>query len=122
MPRTDPEARREYFRAYYAAHPEKYKKQLGKYRLGKAEYVNKLREEPCTDCGVRYPEYVMDFHHLDPSGKDRSVMEMVKYAGWDRLLEEIEKCVLLCANCHRIREYEERTRPGMGFEPTFSDV
>jgi hypothetical protein len=57
--------------------------------------------KPCFRCGNRYPAYVMDFHHLDPNMKDLSVSGMKTYR-IDRVLSEIDKCIVVCANCHRV--------------------
>ena len=55
----------------------------------------------CEDCEEQYPDEVYDFHHVDPSRKEYAVSRV-----YDRphlLFKEVMKCVLLCANCHRIR-------------------
>lgn len=58
----------------------------------------------CEDCGDdRTP--VLDFHHLDPSTKEVNVGHVVGRWPFERLMKEIEKCVVLCANCHRMRHY-----------------
>ena len=62
----------------------------------------------CIDCDfddIRFPE-VFDFHHLDSSKKDFAIFANIKV--FDKLKPELDKCVLLCANCHRIRHREER--------------
>jgi hypothetical protein len=65
-----------------------------------------LKDKPCADCGVWYPPCVMEFHHLDPSNKTIEVpLLMNTRCRWERVLEEVDKCVLLCANCHRIRHH-----------------
>ena len=64
---------------------------------------------PCVDCGKHYPHPVMDLHHLDPSTKDWDITRMIKADyGPKRIKEEIDKCVLLCSNCHRLRHHKER--------------
>mgnify|MGYP000864034503 FL=1 len=65
----------------------------------------KAREIPCADCGIQYPYYVMDFDHLDPSIKVANLASMVKQGNKQALLDEIEKCEVVCANCHRIRTH-----------------
>jgi hypothetical protein len=59
----------------------------------------------CVDCGERHPA-TLDFHHLDPAQKERSLGDIGKQ-GWSRkkALAEIAKCVTLCANCHRKRHW-----------------
>ena len=49
----------------------------------------------------------MDFDHRDPSAKTMQVSDLVgKSKSWSRIAEEIAKCDLVCANCHRIRSFE----------------
>ena len=59
----------------------------------------------CVDCGEAHPA-TLDFHHVDPKEKERSLGDIGKY-GWSRAkaLAEIAKCVILCANCHRKRHW-----------------
>lgn len=55
----------------------------------------------CLLCG--YHEYygALEFHHVDPSSKEFSLSGKGSTMGWDKAKEELKKCVLLCANCHR---------------------
>ena len=62
----------------------------------------------CQDCGGKFPEAVYDFHHLDPTEKEAGIAALTSDKGWGKILEELDKCVLLCANCHRIRHREEQ--------------
>ena len=60
----------------------------------------------CQRCKIPYPETpscVFDFHHRDPSTKID--WTGIRRWGWQRIQQEIDKCDLLCANCHRIVEY-----------------
>lgn len=54
----------------------------------------------CAHCGVRYPDCVYDFHHTDKTEKEFTIGENM-LVSWDRFQKEIQKCLLLCANCHR---------------------
>ena len=54
----------------------------------------------CAHCGENEP-VCLDFHHLDPSQKDRNVTKGMTGWSYKRIMEEIEKCIVLCANCHR---------------------
>jgi hypothetical protein len=59
----------------------------------------------CEDCSLSYPNepyQIFDFHHLDPSVKDFDWNKM-RLVSKTRRLAELDKCVLLCANCHRKR-------------------
>ena len=58
-----------------------------------------LLEHPCVDCGETDP-VVLDFDHL--RDKTKNVSALLK-STWTRILREIEKCDVVCANCHRRR-------------------
>lgn len=53
----------------------------------------------CQSCGYTGCDDVFDFHHRDPSQKDFQIGGSTK--GWQKIREELDKCDLLCANCHR---------------------
>ncbi len=58
----------------------------------------------CTDCGLKTDKTeVYDFHHIDPSQKDFAISQNSK--SFETIKLELDKCVLLCANCHRLRHY-----------------
>jgi len=65
-----------------------------------------MKDKPCMDCGVKYPPYVMDFDHRDPSQKVGGINWLITNGTWEQVLAEIEKCDLVCSNCHRIRTWE----------------
>lgn len=80
--------------------------------LAKAEKkaaVRALKERPCADCGQRFPYYVMDFDHV--RGEKREGVGKMLALGYAlaTIMEEIAKCDLVCANCHRERTF---TRDG----------
>ena len=59
----------------------------------------------CAKCG-EHKEYMLDFHHLDPSQKETTVARMTSNAyRIDRILDEIKKCIVFCSNCHREFHY-----------------
>ena len=58
----------------------------------------------CVKCGYNKCPAALDYHHIDPSKKDINFVT-AKHWSWKRLVEELKKCVLLCANCHREEEY-----------------
>lgn len=59
----------------------------------------------CIDCGYCYDPVALDLDHDDPSLKIDNVSELIKSASWRTVLAEIEKCVVRCANCHRIKTH-----------------
>lgn len=65
--------------------------------------VRKAKDVPCADCGERYPPIVMDLDHVRGE-KVRNVARMVRDRHSLKSIEaEIEKCEVVCANCHRLR-------------------
>lgn len=70
------------------------------------EWLDTLKNRPCTRCGIVYPPYVTDWHHRDKKDKKFGIGKGSFRQSKKAILEEIEKCDLYCANCHRIIEYE----------------
>ncbi len=71
------------------------------------------KQYSCKDCGISFKEYpwLCDFHHLDPATKDFTVSLLVRDKNRrDKILKEVEKCIPLCANCHRTRHHYERLK------------
>lgn len=62
----------------------------------------------CIDCGKKFPDEhysIFDFHHLDPEQKDFDISD--SYRGYISEIEsELDKCILLCSDCHRKRHYK----------------
>lgn len=56
------------------------------------------------DCGKSYPSYVMDFDHREQDKKKFEISTFGTKCA-ERVLSEIQKCDLVCANCHRVRTY-----------------
>lgn len=53
----------------------------------------------CSRCGYDKCINALEFHHLDPLTKE--VKDEFRGWTWARILKEIEKCILVCSNCHR---------------------
>lgn len=71
----------------------------------KREFVDAQRIQ-CQKCGDTRT-YVLDFHHIDANNKEFTIGRMMKGAK-SKLQEEINKCICLCANCHREFHYLEK--------------
>jgi hypothetical protein len=67
--------------------------------------MNYLASHPCVDCGAAEP-VLLQFDHRDGTMKVDTVGSMLHRASWTTLLNEIAKCDVRCANCHRIRTAE----------------
>lgn len=72
------------------------KKQAIEYKGGK-----------CSSCGYNKCVGAMDFHHLGNSPKDFGISQAGHTKSWETLRAELDKCVLLCSNCHREIHYSE---------------
>lgn len=105
------ECRKAYHRKHYLANKAKYKNQSDKRKKDLREEFNEYKKTLCcSKCGENR-WYVLDFHHRNPKEKDTEVSYMI---GSGRSIEsikkEIEKCDVLCANCHREIHYIENAR------------
>lgn len=113
-PFKDPERRKEYHREYHKStwYPGHKANRIERSKKRRQELVEWYREYKktlhCEDCGESHPA-TLEFHHLDPSQKDVNISRLIAVSSsLRRLKEEMAKCVVLCANCHRIRHWNER--------------
>jgi hypothetical protein len=95
---VDKEYHRKYSREHYQKNKSKYIQKARRHRSQLSKWVKSLRTK-CLLCGET-EICCLDFHHM--SGKEAGIAQAV-YKGWskDRIIEEINKCVVLCSNCHR---------------------
>jgi hypothetical protein len=73
------------------------------------EFVRAMKSDRgCLDCGEQHPA-CLQFHHMDPSQKLFSIRDAISTkVPHPKLIAEIEKCVVLCGNCHAKRHWAER--------------
>lgn len=70
------------------------------------DYIfNYLLNNPCVDCGEKNP-IVLEFDHINPEKKISNVSDLMKLS-INKVIEEIEKCEVRCANCHRKKTSEQ---------------
>jgi len=104
----NPEDRRRYHQQYYQAHKDEYITRARAREPAQKSLLRKIIHEakdvPCADCGIRYPYYVMQFDHL--GDKEFTIGRYPKTYSAKRLLKEIAKCEVVCANCHAEEEYK----------------
>ena len=105
MSYKDIEDRKAASKRHYAANKQKYLDRNKKYRAAIQTYIRGIKEAlPCNDCGKNYPYYVMDFDHLE---RKENIISFLSASGRiGALKKEIEKCEIVCANCHRIRTHK----------------
>lgn len=77
-------------------------------RLKSQAVIDAAKRKPCADCRRTYPWYVMEFDHTR-GVKARNINAGM---GYYRLLDELAKCDVVCANCHATRTYKRRGRVG----------
>ena len=101
-------------RRWRLKYPERYRASAAAYRRKhisrKVDFVDRWKlAAGCFDCGYNAHPQALDFDHL--RDKQNSVSKITKdRAGLARLVDEMEKCVVRCANCHRVKTSAERPR------------
>ena len=105
MPR-DREKQRAYWRNWYRNNPEKAKEYYRQKARRRKKEIQKWYHAykdtlSCKRCGEE-ENVCLDFHHLDPSTKELNPGLMVGQSySKARIKKEIQKCIVLCSNCHR---------------------
>jgi hypothetical protein len=93
-------------RRHYEENKDKYADRARRRKDALMAVVERLKDRPCADCGVRHPPWVMDFDHLDSSKKLGSPSRLARdFGNEDVVRAEAEKCDVVCSNCHRHRTH-----------------
>jgi hypothetical protein len=98
---------KQYSKTYYANHKEKVKASAKASKQRLASLVIEAKSKPCMDCKITYPWYVMDFDHVRGK-KLANVSQLIARCSKQKLLDEIAKCDVVCANCHRERTHRRQ--------------
>ena len=69
-----------------------------KYHKKRAEAIHRLKINGCAICGYNKCDDALCFHHTNPQDKKYTIGQNEIFKG--SMVEEINKCILLCANCH----------------------
>ena len=84
-----------------------------KTRNRKLKFMRELKhDKACADCGISYPYYVMQYDHVW-GDKVFSLSHCDRYS-WEEIISEVEKCEIVCANCHHTRTWSR-------IQPEWSD-
>ena len=86
---------------HYAKNKNKYKETFKKNKSRGRAIIHKLKEQPCEDCGIQHPPWVMQFDHI--VGEKRTTLSKMTSYSEASILEEAAKCHIVCANCHANR-------------------
>lgn len=99
----------EYCREHYGSNASKHNarryKKIRVDRDAMRQLLIKAKSVPCAKCGKSYPSCAMDFDHRDPSTKEFNVAEIAAAHSIQHFIDEIEKCDVLCAICHRLKTH-----------------
>jgi hypothetical protein len=96
-------------KAWRLANPKRVREYRKQYNALRREKLHEVKRNlGCHDCGIKDPR-VLDFHHRDPKQKHFTIGRKPN-ASRRKMRKEMAKCNVLCANCHRIVEYEKRRK------------
>lgn len=110
MPSNSKEYQKQYIRTHYEANKEYYKQKarerkvkispirraiLSRYKLMKG----------CVDCGYKENPYALDFDHVRGVKSFNISSSIISCGSWKKIKEEVFKCEVRCANCHRIKTF-----------------
>jgi len=108
MPIKDIVKRREYRRKWYALHKISERAHVSRRKKEIKKWFQKYKESlHCASCGEKHPG-VLDFHHKNQKEKEFGINTRV-HSGYSitKLKKEMDKCEVLCANCHRKLHYNK---------------
>jgi hypothetical protein len=98
--------RKEYDRDYHARNRERLVALAKKRQQRFLEWHRQLKSTtPCADCGGYFHFAVMAWDHLPGTHKVAEVSTLLRKGSSRKVREEIDKCELVCANCHALRSY-----------------
>lgn len=73
----------------------------------------------CIECGYHNCISALEFHHKDPAIKDNSALRRIGSISWERRKRELDRCILVCSNCHRWIHWNNYT--GASIDPALSN-
>ncbi len=90
---------------HYTDNKQDYVKKTSQRRSKQVKWFREFKTTlKCESCGEDHPA-CLDFHHKDSSTKEFNIGQYVRNGGINRLKKEIDKCTILCSNCHRKLHY-----------------
>ncbi len=102
MPYKDIEKKRECQRRFYQRNKSYYTQKRQEKQKNIRSFLNDYKSNlKCKRCPENHIG-CLEFHHNDPEEKEICISN-IAHTGWgeERILKEIDKCIVLCANCHR---------------------
>lgn len=77
---------------------------VGKYTNKRKKILKNLKINGCAICGYDKCDRALEFHHTNPQDKKFSLIAWTMHKNPSLVVEELNKCILLCSNCHREME------------------
>lgn len=109
IPYADPVKQKEAQKRYYEENKEKYRIATRSRRSIFRQHIESIKSDtPCHDCGIQYPPYIMDFDHVRGEKRWNIGSQLQRASSLSDLQEEIDKCEIVCANCHRHRTHQRQ--------------
>lgn len=101
------ECNKKYLKEHYQQNKLYYLEKNQNRRKEIREFIRDHKKKFSCDCGESHVA-CLDFHHIDVKKKDISIASTIG-CGWskDRLIKELEKCIVICSNCHRKLHFGE---------------
>lgn len=89
---------------------EEYRAYMAKYMRDRYErnkqIIRKLKtDRGCKDCGYNEHFAALEFDHVDGRDREQDTVARLMGKSINRIMQEIEKCEVVCGNCHRIRTF-----------------
>ncbi|HOZ56458.1 MAG: hypothetical protein BWY51_00975 [Parcubacteria group bacterium ADurb.Bin316] len=85
----------------YSDRAEYLKNAVARRRKNIRQQAIDYKGKKCAICGYNKCLQALEFHHIENSNKDFGISAKGYTKSWDSVKRELDKCVLLCANCHR---------------------
>jgi len=100
------EARREHYRKLNVTTQKRRK-------IERHAAIDQIKSVPCAECRGSFPPYVMDFDHREPVDKKHEISFLLNKTScpWQRILDEVAKCDVVCVRCHRLRTWVPSQKP-----------
>ena len=111
---TCKECHNEYQKQYYKLKPLSINTSAKNRKLDIRTFVIKAKDTPCKDCNIKYPYYVMDFDYVRGKKDFELARAASHYRSLDTIQKEIDKCDVVCSNCHRIRTFTRMSSSVIG--------
>lgn len=104
--RTCHECRRKADKKYRENNRDKYNLRVKTKRVSTKIWAVEYKGGKCNHCDGVFHHSAFDFHHVDPETKE-SDLGLMMNLNIDKLKAELDKCILLCSNCHRVHHFEK---------------